>query len=149
MAACKPHKKGRVLILCEEKSESRRGLHKARRIPVVIKGEKVMTAEGIRSPASPLYAVGEASEVSLEPREDELYAQVDLVMNPRRRVKGYIEIYDGEGRLLIRAKYSKLKLRLGRGNPKYGKLVELVARSLNIPYKNVNWHTYSSGDRSS
>ncbi len=117
-----------------------------RRIPLVIRGDKVMTAEGPRSPAHPLYAVGRASEISLEPRDNELYVQVDLVMNPKRRVKGSIEIYDGEGRLLIRAKYEKLKLRLSVGNPRYGRLVELVARSLNIPYKNVNWRVHTTRD---
>lgn len=132
------------MILCEEKSESRRGLHKMRRIPLVIRGEKVVIADGQRSPSPPLYAVGEASEISVEPRENELYAQVDLVMNPRKRVKGYIVIYDSDGQLLIKARYNKLKLRLSTGNPKYGRLVELIARSLNIPYKNVNWHTRSS-----
>ncbi|HWQ17437.1 MAG TPA: hypothetical protein VNL13_06375 [Sulfolobales archaeon] len=132
--------------MCEERSESRRGLHKMRRIPLVIRGEKAIIADGSRSPAHPLYAVGRASEISLEPRDNELYVQVDLVMNPKRRVKGFIEIYDSEGRLLIRAKYEKLKLRLSTGNPRYGRLVELVARSLNIPYKNVNWHVHTTSD---
>lgn len=138
LVLCKPHRRGRFLILCEERSESRRGLHKMRRIPLVIRGEKAVIADGPRTPISPLYAVGGANEISLEPRTGELYAQVDLVMNPKRKVKGSIEIYDGEGRLLIRAKYSKLKLRLSVGSPKYGRLVELVARTLNIPYKNIN-----------
>jgi hypothetical protein len=143
---CKPHRKERVLILCEERSESRRGLHKMRRIPLVIRGEKVMIADGPRSSTSPLYAVGKANEISLEPRDGELYVQVDLVMNPKRRVKGFIEIYDEKGRLLIRAKYEKLKLRLSMGNPRYGRLVELVARFLNIPYKNVNWRVHPTRD---
>ncbi len=117
-----------------------------RRIAMIIRGEKTLMADGQRSPASPHYAVGEANEISIEPREGELYAQIDLVMNPRKRVKGYIEIYDSEGRLLIRAKYDKRKLRLSKGSPKYGKAVELLLRSLNIGYRRANWRTYPARD---
>lgn len=134
------------MILCEERSESRRGIHKMRRIALIIRGEKTAMADGQRTSASPHYVVGEASEISLEPREGELYAQIDLVMNPRKRVKGYIEIYDGEGRLLIRAKYDKLKLRLSKGSSRYGRTVELLLRSLNIGYRRANWRTHPARD---
>ncbi|MDT7889512.1 MAG: hypothetical protein RQ885_11125 [Desulfurococcales archaeon] len=136
---CMPGRKGSLFILCEERSESRRGLHKRRRIPLVIRSDSIYPAVGSKTPVKPLYAVGDAYEVLIGSRGDELYVQIDLVMNPRRRVKGYIAIYDASGNMLIRAKYEKLKLRLSKGSSKYGRLIEQVARYLNIPYKNVNW----------
>lgn len=139
MSICRPRREGRRIVLCNEKSESRRGLHKRRRIPLVIRGDSISNPEGDARPSKPLYAVGEAYEIYVEARPGELYAQVDLVMNPWKRVKGYIEIYDDSGNMLIRAKYAKLKLRLSMGVAKYGRLVEMIARSLKIPYKNVNW----------
>jgi len=137
---CTPQKKGGFMILCEERSESRRGIHKRRRIPLVVRShEGIYPAAGSKRPVRPLYAVGEAYEVLLSPREGELYVQVDLTMSPRKRVKGYIMVYDAGGNMLIRAKYVRLKLRLSKGFSKYGKLVEQVAKHLNMPYKNVNW----------
>ncbi|MEM1610569.1 MAG: hypothetical protein QXQ57_02850 [Sulfolobales archaeon] len=137
---CIPGRKGSIFILCEEKSESRRGLHKRRRIALIVRAGGIYPAAGSKNPVKPLYSVGEAYEILIEgSKGDELYVQIDLTMNPRKRVKGYISIYDANGNVLIRAKYEKLKLRLSKGSSKYGKLVEQVARHLNIPYKNVNW----------
>jgi len=137
---CAPQKRGDLVILCEERSESRRGLHKRRRIPLVVRSDgTIYSAVGLKRPVKPLYAVGEAYEVLVSPREGELYIQVDLTMNPRKRVKGYITIYDARGNMLIRAKYERLKLRLSKGLSRYGRLVEQVAKHLKMPYKNVNW----------
>jgi hypothetical protein len=137
---CIPRRKDNIFILCEERSESRRGLHKRRRIALIIRAGGIYPATGSKSPVKPLYAVGEAYEVFIEgSRGDELYVQIDLTMNPKKRVKGHISIYDSNGNMLIRAKYEKLKLRLSKGSSKYGKLVEQVVKHLNIPYKNVNW----------
>ncbi|MEM4672771.1 MAG: hypothetical protein QW366_03240, partial [Sulfolobales archaeon] len=66
-------------------------------------------------------------------------AQVDLIMNLRKEVKGYIYIYDNSGRILLKMKYIKLKFRFVEGDPKYKELFLRVVEHLKIPYKNINW----------
>ena len=129
------------IILYIEKSRSRRGLHMKRRIALIYdtKRDDIKEAEGVRRSIKPTYIIGEAYEVRAK-IDPELYAvQIDLVMNPRKKVKGYIYLYNYRGDLLIKAKYSKLKLRLSAGDPKYGSVLEKIVNYLKIPYKNVNW----------
>ncbi len=111
-----------------------------RRIALIYSGSgEIKEPRGRRKPIKPLYSSGEAFEIE-EVLEPGSYAvQIDLVMNSRRKVKGYITLYKDNGDLAIRAKYSKLKLRLSSGDPKYGSIIERIANHLKIPYKNVNW----------
>lgn len=139
MDTCSPGFEKGFMVLCEEKSESRRGLHKRRRLALVIDHGQVGQARGERIASKPLYAVGEAYSVRVRPSQDVLYVQVDLVMNPRRRVKGTIEIYTPSGEEILGVKYEKLKLRISRGDPRYGRVVEQVAKSIGLPYKNASW----------
>jgi hypothetical protein len=63
---------------------------------------------------------------------------VYLVKNLRNHVKGYIEVYSNDGRLLYRAVYRKLKLRRGTGDPSYAWAVRRVADYLKLYVKNTN-----------
>lgn len=139
MDTCSPGAGKGFLVLCVERSESRRGLHKRRRLALVISRGQVSQARGEKIASKPLYAVGEAYAVRVKPSQDELYAQVDLVMNPRKRVKGVIEIFAPSGEKKLRVKYEKLKLRVSSGDPHYGRIVEQVVKSIGLPYKNASW----------
>ncbi|MEZ0289755.1 MAG: hypothetical protein ABWJ42_01535 [Sulfolobales archaeon] len=129
----------RYIELYDERSSSRRGLHKRRRIALKICGEKIDYADGERIKIKPLYVVGEAYLIKTYLEKECYAAQVDLVMNLRKKVKGYISIYDSTGQLLLKMKYVKLKFRIVEGDSKYKGLFMRVIEFLKIPYRSINW----------
>ncbi|MEL9929411.1 MAG: hypothetical protein QXJ51_00255 [Sulfolobales archaeon] len=129
----------RYLNLYEERSSSRRGLHRRRRIALKICDKEIKQADGEKISIKPLYSIGEAYIVKTFIDEECFAAQVDLIMNLRKEVKGYIYIYDNSGRILLKMKYIKLKFRFVEGDPKYKELFLRVVEHLKIPYKNINW----------
>ena len=126
--------------LVVEKSKSRRGIHAiVRKVFIVSRDGRVVEVTGPRvGPAEKTYSRGEAYRVRVKPGKDELVVYVVLVRGLRGRVKGYFEVYDGEGRLLYRAVYRKLKVRYSKGDPEYAWAVRLVAEKLRIPVKRYN-----------
>mgnify|MGYP001772541756 CR=1 FL=1 len=128
-----------TLNLYEERSRSRRNLHFRRRIAYIICGDQILEPTGDRISIKPLYAVGEAYLIKARVPEGCYAAQIDLVMNPRKRVKGYIYIYDHRGNTLLKMNYKKLKFRLSQGDSRYRDLFLRLIAFLKIPYKNINW----------
>lgn len=129
----------KTIDLYEERSRSRRGLHQRRRIALKICGEKIEYISGERVRTRPLYSVGEAYLVKTRVDEGCYAAQIDLVMNPRKRVRGYIVLYDSRGEPVLKMKYRKLKFKLVEGSPGYRDVFMRVIGYLKIPYKNINW----------
>ncbi|MGC9148281.1 MAG: hypothetical protein ACP5GI_02405 [Sulfolobales archaeon] len=129
----------REIELFYERSRSRRNLHAKRRFAYVICGDSISEPTGLRTKVKTLYSIGEAYSIKIALPENCYAAQVDLVMNPRKRVKGYISIYDYEGKLVLRMKYSKLKFRVSYGDSRYKDIFSKLINFLKIPYKNINW----------
>jgi hypothetical protein len=129
-----------MIIVRLEKSKSRSGKHAARSIVLLVseQGEvKEAKPTQLRS-IRPLYAVGEAYEAAYRVPPGHFLVYVYLVKNLRNHVKGYIEVYSNDGRLLYRAVYRKLKLRRGTGDPSYAWAVRRVADYLKLYVKNTN-----------
>ncbi len=123
-----------------EQSKSRTGKHAVRSLALLVseKGDIVEPRPRMTTPARPLYARGKAFEAYFHVPEGWFLAYVWLVKNLRGHVKGFIEVYDPSGRLVYRAVYRKLKLRMSRGDPSYAWIVRRVADYLRLPVKNTN-----------
>ncbi len=122
-----------------ERSRSRRNLHAKRRLAYIICDEKISEPSGTRIETKTLYSIGEAYIIKTIIPENCYAAQIDLVMNSRKKVKGYVSIYDHEGRLVLRMKYKKLKFRISYGDGRYRQIFLRLINHLKIPYKNINW----------
>jgi hypothetical protein len=123
-----------------EKSRSRTGKHAARALALLVspEGRVVEPRPRMTSPVKPLYRRGEAYEAYYQVPEGWFLVYVWLVRNLRGHVKGYIEVYDSEGRMVYRAVYRRLKLRRSSGDPSYAWIVRRVADYLKLPVKNTN-----------
>jgi hypothetical protein len=124
-----------------ERSRSRRNLHAKRRLAYIICGDNIIEPTGTKTKIKTLYAVGEAYSIKTSLPENCYAAQIDLVMNLRKRVKGYISLYDHEGKLVLRMKYHKLKFRVSYGDSRYRDIFLKLINFLKIPYKNINWRS--------
>ncbi len=125
--------------LVEERSFSRSGKHAMRRLVLVVSKDGVREPEARRVRTKPLYARGEAyllRDVSVG--EGEYLVQASFVRNLRGHVKGTIEVYTGDGALVYRAVYRKLKIRRSMGDPKYAWVVQRVVEHLKLPVKRMN-----------
>ncbi|MCS7107144.1 MAG: hypothetical protein NZ902_03460 [Acidilobaceae archaeon] len=119
--------------LVQEASQSRSGKHVERKLALVLgRDGKLREAGGQVRGLKPLYAKGEAKEILVDLKEGELGVQVRLVRGLKGRVKGFIALYDREGREVYRASLRRRKLRPGRGSTEYHSLVEQVVESLGI-----------------
>ncbi len=130
-----------MVLLREEMSKSRTGKHAVRDIVLVAsldehRVEKPKVRR--REKAKPVYAKGEAHQVLVTLRDNQVAVQVHLVKNLRGYVKGYIEVYDKNGVKVFRATYRKLKLRYSCGDPSYSWVVEEVAKTIGLPVKRAN-----------
>ena len=130
---------GRVKFIVE-RSKSRRGGHAERKIALIVSPSGVVEEPKPRRRRSvaPVYSRGSAEEWEVDVPEGYYAVQVRLVRNTRGHVKGYIEVYDSEGRLVYRAVYRRLKLRYSKGDPTHAWVVEKVAQYLKLPVKRVN-----------
>ena len=129
-----------TVILREEKSKSRRGKHAVRYIALIVdsKGNIRIPKPSRREPAKPTYSRGFAETLYVNLSEGEYAVQVRLVKNLKGHVKGWIEVYDSDGRMVYRAVYRKLKLRYSKGDATYAWIVERVAEHLKLPIKRSN-----------
>ncbi len=131
-----------------EKSRSRSGKHAVRALALLVseKGDVMEPRPRMTNRAKPLYRKGEAYEAFYNVPDGWYLVYVWLVRNLRGHIKGYIEVYDGEGRLLYRAVYRRLKLRRSMGDPRYAWVVRRVAEYLKLPIKRVNLGDTRGGD---
>ncbi|MEB3789768.1 MAG: hypothetical protein GSR72_07760 [Desulfurococcales archaeon] len=121
-----------------EASKSRTGKHASRKLAVVYyKNRK----EVITKPTGPrtkqehtrtVYARGQSFITELEDPDIEYIVYVELIRNLRGHVKGYLYVYDREGRLLYEAVLRKRKIRRVSGNKQYSWLVEDAIKSIGL-----------------
>lgn len=125
--------------LVEERSFSRSGKHAVRRLVLVVSKEGVHEPEARRVRTKPLYARGEAYLLrDVRIGGGEYLVQASFVRNLRGQVRGVIEVYTGDGALVYRAVYRKLKIRRSMGDPRYAWVVQRVAEHLKLPVKRMN-----------
>lgn len=126
------------LSLSVEATKSRSGLHAARSIVIVFTGDTARLIENPETPGKGTYSRGQAGTVSVEASRVVVHAR--LTLNPRKRVKGYFTVYAG-GSEVLRAKLSKRKVRLVRGDPGYAWSVEEAVRLLKLSshVRRYNW----------
>ncbi len=125
--------------LVEERSFSRSGKHAVRRLVLVVSKEGVREPEAKRIRVKPLYVKGEAYLLKdVRVGEGEYLVQASFVRNLRGHVKGTMEVYTGDGALVYRAVYRKLKVRRSMGDPKYAWAVKKVVEHLKLPVKRMS-----------
>ncbi len=125
--------------LVEERSFSRSGKHAVRRLVLVVSKEGVREPEARRIRVKPLYVKGEAYLLKdVRVGEGEYLVQASFVRNLRGHVKGTMEVYTGDGALVYRAVYRKLKVRRSMGDPKYAWVVKKVVEHLKLPVKRMS-----------
>ncbi len=125
--------------LVEERSFSRSGKHAVRRLVLVVSKEGVREPEAKRIRVKPLYVKGEAYLLKdVRVGEGEYLVQASFVRNLRGHVKGTMEVYTGDGALVYRAVYRKLKVRRSMGDPKYAWVVKKVVEHLKLPVKRMS-----------
>jgi len=128
-----------VVRLIEELSKSKSKKHAIRRIGFIVKETcEIEKPKGRSKPIRPLYAIGEAHEIYVNIPPDAYAIQLTMIKCLRNRVKGYIEVFSNDGRLLLRAKYQKFKIRKSVGDPKYSWIIEKVVKHLKIPVRKIN-----------
>lgn len=133
------------LSLPVEATRSRSGLHAARSIVVVFAGSGARLIEKPEEPGRGTYARGPAGTVRVD-ASGGVVVHAWLTLNPRRRVKGYFTVYAGGGEVL-RAKLSRRKVRLVRGDPGYAWSVEEAVMLLKLSghVRRYNWGKGSGG----
>jgi len=123
-----------------ELSRSKTGKHAIRRALFVIdeNGDvKLVKKDGV--PVKPTYVKGSASLVEINGlKKGEFLVYVVIVRNLRNHLKGFVEVYDWEGRMVYRAVYRRLKMRRSWGNPYYSWIVRIVAEALRLRIKNFS-----------
>ncbi len=128
-----------VVKLVEELSKSRSGKHAIRRMGFIVTEDcQILRPKGKSNPIPTLYAKGEAKEVYVEVPKNAYAVQLTMIKCLRSRVKGYIEVYSHDGRLLLRVKYIKFKIRKSVGDSKYYWIIDKILKHLNIPVRRVN-----------
>ncbi len=127
-----------MVIVIEEKSISRRKLHRRRRLFLVtdLKCRELNYRVKSVTEIKPTYARGYAKEVNIDVDEGSLILQLDFRVNPKGIIKGDILIYDHQGNMLGRAVYRKLKVRLIEFvNPALIDVIKCIFRKLKLPVK--------------
>ncbi len=121
-----------------EASKSRTGKHASRKLAVVYyKNRKEVvtkpTGTGSRQEqGQTVYARGQSAIVELDAPDIEYIVYVELVRNLRGHVKGRLQIYDRDGRLLYEAVLRKRKIRRVSGDKQYSWLVEDAIKSIGL-----------------
>ncbi|MGC9210171.1 MAG: hypothetical protein ACP5FT_02770 [Acidilobus sp.] len=123
------------LTLPVELTRSRSGLH-ARRSAIVIIGRG--RREVVSKPTMPgkgTYSKGEAGLAKVTLSRGEVAVHVVLTMGPRKRVKGFMVVYDDNGEEKLKVKYERLKIRFSRGYPDYSWAIDQALDALGLsPY---------------
>jgi len=103
-------------------------------------GELVKPTIKKRRKVNPTYVVGEAYELELGAVKG-LVIHLRFVKNLRNEVKGYVEVIDRDGRVLLRVKYVDGLIRRSCGDSQYFDYVEKMLNYLRIPYGRLNLRT--------
>ncbi|RLG87291.1 MAG: hypothetical protein DRO15_05105 [Thermoprotei archaeon] len=128
-----------VVKLIEELSKSKSKRHAIRRMGFIVKETcEIERPRGRSIPIKPLYAQGEAHEVYVNIPPDAYAVQLIMIKCLRNRVKGCIEVFSSDGRLLLRVKYQKFKVRKSVGDSKYSWIVDKIIKHLKIPVRRMN-----------
>jgi len=84
----------------------------------------------------PTYSVGSAEVHRVLVPEDSFVIQASFTLNIKKRVSGEVLIFDSNGKLLCRAVYRKLKVRVTQGgDPLTTKLLKCLFDSLKLIVK--------------
>lgn len=128
----------RLLELRVERSRSKSDLHKKTTLYVVLNKdcEKVSYEVVEKISATPTYSVGSAEIHRVLVPEDSLVIQASFTLNIKKRISGEILVLDSSGKLLCRAIYRKLKVRVTYGgDPLTMRLLKCLFDSLKLIVK--------------
>jgi len=126
-----------VVRVYEERSRSRSGLHRRRRLYFILDGScRRVDAEVIdRRSINALYSKGEAWEILIKV-DTGFIVQLDFVRNPRGIIKGNISILNKYGVVIAKGVYRKFKVRLTYAISKsLIDIIKCVFRELKLPVK--------------
>ncbi|MEM0026118.1 MAG: hypothetical protein QXV93_02445 [Zestosphaera sp.] len=126
------------LELRVERSRSKSDQHKRTTLYVVLNKdcEKVSYEIVEKTTTAPTYSVGSAEIHKVLVPEDSFVIQASFTLNIKKRVIGEVLILDSSGRLLCRAVYRKLKVRVTYGgNSLTMKLLKCLFDSLKLIVK--------------
>jgi len=87
--------------------------------------------------AKPIYVRGSARRVSLRVEKGDYIIYVWMVRNFKKRVKGYILLFNHKGELVFKAKYSDGALRRSLGSPVYAWLIRMFVEQFKIPVSEI------------
>ena len=127
-----------------ESTKSRSGLHAARRLAVRVSGGRVEVVDPAPRGARGTYSRGRAGYATVDPGGGYL-VYVELVRDPRGRVRGRFTVYDSQGEERLVAVLRKRKIRRSRGDPSLAWVVEAAVAALGLSgyVKRFNWSTGS------
>jgi hypothetical protein len=137
-----------VIVARKEKSRSISGKHRVYHNVFLVTKEGISEAkEHRRVRINPTYKKGEAFELYIRPpeKENSFITEIRLVQNPRKRVQGWIKVYDNQGNIKLIVVYRKLKIRRSRGDPSLEWVVKKLVDYLKIPVKRYNFNTGMTG----
>ncbi len=126
------------LELKVERSRSKSNLHKRTTLYLVLNKdcERVSYEIVDKISVKPTYSVGSAEVHRVLVPEDSFVIQASFTLNIKKRVSGELLIFDSNGKLLCRAVYRKLKVRVTQGgDPLMMKLLKCLFDSLKLIVK--------------
>ncbi len=127
-----------------ENSRSRSGKHAFRAIAVIVNDGKLELVDVDRVPGTlvkPRYVKGVAKIANLKLPKDSYVVLLELVKNPRNKVKGVVRVLDSDGNEKLRLKYINGVVRRSRGASELGSIALKALEFLRIPYHRVNLRT--------
>ncbi len=121
-----------------EASKSRTGKHASRKLAVVYYKNRKEVVTKLTSTTTKqehirtVYARGQSVIIELDNPDIEYIVYVELIRNIRGHVKGHLQVYDRNGRLLYEAVLRKRKIRRVSGGKQYSWLVEDAIKSIGL-----------------
>ncbi|MCE4626280.1 MAG: hypothetical protein F7B78_01325 [Desulfurococcales archaeon] len=131
------------ITLPVEATKSKSGLHAARSIVLILRGDNVSVIDKPMNPGKGTYTRGTAGTVEVEVPNDGVVVHAWLVLNPRGHVKGFFRVYNPNGDLVLEAKLTKRKVRRVSGDPDFAWAVERAVEYLKLSdhVRRYNWAT--------
>ena len=128
----------KLLELRVERSRSKSNLHKRTTLYLVLNKdcERVSYEVVDKISVKPTYSVGSAEVHKVLVPEDSFVIQASFTLDIKKRVSGEVLVLDSNGRLLCRAVYRKLKVRVTQGGDSLTtKLLKCLFDSLKLIVK--------------
>ncbi len=126
-----------------EASKSRSGLHAARGVVVLVSptGEARLLDVKPALPGRGTYTRGWGSPVEVNVPDGWFLVNAWLVLNSRGHVSGIFRVYNSSGDEVLRARLRRRKIRMSRGDPRYGWIVEKAVEALGLSkhVRRYNW----------